>query len=323
MSIKTLEVLAKENQMQPIMHMNINTWKSIISFTELKKYPLLPCPYCLETALKIDDSSIQKRPIAEKVLEQSSRKFKTEKAAKKAVYDRKIESLSNGEGFWLKMFASLGLAYQDMIDPLNGEQYQFNCFFSCNRCGESTNATGILLKPLKLSEQSKVKPSIIKVEHFSPTIPMIPLSNHIPGNIKAELIDAFKHFHFDTLSSASKLRRAIEQFCINMEAKGRDLNQRICNLKQRYPEEAEYLEALKLIGNEGTHSHDVTEIDLLHAFEIVQFVLEVYDRKARYQATQANYELLANKFGKDKSGKDKMQLRLEKSNNNKEVESVE
>jgi hypothetical protein len=322
MTNKTPEVLIKESNMQPIMHMNINAWKSIISFVELEKYPLLPCPYCLETALEIDESSIQKRPIAEKILEQSSRKFKTAKATKKAVFDKQIETLRNGEGFWLKMFASLGLAYQDMIDPLNGKQYQFNCFFSCNKCCESTNATGVLLEPLKLSEQSIVKPSIIKIEHFSPTIPMIPLSINIPDNIKVELIDAFKHFHFDTLSSASKLRRAIEQFCINMEAKGHDLNQRICNLKQRYPEEAEYLEALKLIGNEGTHSHNVTEIDLLHAFEIVQFVLEVYDRKARYHATQVNYELLANKFGKDKSGKDNMQLRLEKPLNDKEIASV-
>lgn len=322
MSIRTQGIVTVETHIQPIMHMNINTWKSIISFTELKKYPLITCPYCLETALKIDESSINKRPIPEKILERSSRKFKTEKAAKKAIYEQKLESLSNGDGFWLKMFASLGLTYQDMIDPLNGKQYQFNCFFTCEKCNENTNATGIFLQPLKLSEQSKVKPSIIKIEHFSPTIPMIPLSIHIPDNIKVELADAFKHFHFDTLSSASKLRRAIEQFCINMEAKGRDLNQRICNLKQRYPEEAEYLEALKLIGNEGTHSHDVTEIDLLHAFEIVQFVLEVYDRKARYLATQTNYELLASKFGKDKSGKDNMQLRLEKPINKKEVASA-
>ena len=46
---------------------------------------------------------------------------------------------------------------------------------------------------------------------------------------------------------------------------------------------------------------------MLHAFEIVQFVLEIYDRKARYKETQSNYEQLVSKFDEVK-----IQLRIPK-----------
>lgn len=295
----------------------ISLWKGIISFTELNKYPLLPCPHCLQIALSIDESSIQKREISQKTLEISSRKFKGVKAEKKLQHEKEIEKINQGDGFWLKLFAVAGSSFMEMIDPLNGKTFLFNAFFSCKGCNESVTATGAYLEPIKLSDQSATKSPVIKVEHFSPTIPMITISNNIPSNIKSELYDAFKHFHFDPLSSASKLRRAIEQFCEDFQVKGKNLHQKICYLKDKHPEEAEYLEALKLIGNEGTHDHDVSEVDLLHAFQIMQFVLDIYDRKARYKATQENYEQLALKFGKNK-----MQLKLSQLSDIKEVVSV-
>lgn len=302
--------------------MNINQWKNIINFIELTKYPLLTCPHCLKVELSIDETSIQKRSILKHTLAENSRKFKSEKAANRAEHKEQIAQITQGDGFWVKLIAVAGSSIMNLMEPINGKQFLFNSFFTCNNCKQHVTATGILIEPIKFTEQSMMNSPIIKVEHFSPTIPMFPLSIHIPENIRVELLDAFKHFHFDTLSAASKLRRAIEQFCINMKAKGKDLHQRICNLKQRYPEEAQYLEVLKLVGNEGAHNHDVTEIDLLHAFEIVQFVLDVYNRKARYKATLDNYELLTSKFGKDKSGKDNTQLRLPKSIDDKEIKSV-
>jgi hypothetical protein len=316
LSIKTQEKVAP----QIISHQSegyISLWKGIISFTELHKYPLLPCPHCLQVTLSLDEDSIQKRDISKKKLEMNSRNFKGVNTEKKLQYEKKVEQISQGDGFWLKLFAIAGTSYIDMIDPINGKTFLFNSFFSCQSCNESVTATGIYLQPIKLSEQSATKSPVIKVEHFSPTIPMIPISNNIPSNIQSELYDAFKHFHFDPLSSASKLRRAIEQFCENFQVKGKNLHQKICSLKDKHPEEAEYLEALKLIGNEGTHDHDVSEIDLLHAFQIMQFVLDIYDRKARYKATQENYKQLALKFGKNK-----MQLKLTQLPNIKEVESI-
>jgi hypothetical protein len=280
--------------------MDISLWKNITNFVNIDKYPQLPCPHCFKTSLALDQNSIQLRSIDQKTLEFGSRKFKEAKQASDTKKSQLIKDSGKSGSFWLELFKMGGYLLEEWNNPVNGKPYLLSGFFTCNSCKQSVAATGICLKPNQLNSDQKPKPASIKIEHFSPTVPITPISINVPEHIKSELLDAFKHFHFDPLSSASKLRRVIEQFCDNMEAKGKNLHQKICSLKATLPEETEYLEALKLLGNEGTHAYQVSELDLLHAFEITQFVLEVYDRKARYLKTKTNYQELVNKFGENK-----------------------
>ena len=74
----------------------------------------------------------------------------------------------------------------------------------------------------------------------------------------------------------------------------------IKSLERTHPEEAKYLDALRLIGNEGTHGSDVAELDLLYAFQVFEFVLELYDRNARYNELNHVYDKLASKYEKKK-----------------------
>jgi hypothetical protein len=53
--------------------MNINDWEKITHFTELSKYPVLPCPHCAEIQLKIDLNNLAKRPMSEEALEKLNR----------------------------------------------------------------------------------------------------------------------------------------------------------------------------------------------------------------------------------------------------------
>ena len=46
--------------------------------------------------------------------------------------------------------------------------------------------------------------SSIKVEYFSPPIPLFNISNNIPENIREEILQAFNHFHSDITSSGTK-----------------------------------------------------------------------------------------------------------------------
>lgn len=299
--------------------MDISLWKKITNFVTVDKYPNLPCPHCSQSTLALDKESIQLRPISGKQLESGSRKYKEAKQAsenkKNQLYKADDDKPSN---IWLDLFKIAGVLVEEWNNPLNGETFLLSGFFTCSSCNQSVAATGIYLKPNQLSPEQTPKPASIKIEHFSPTVPITPISENIPEHIKEELLDAFKHFHFDPLSSASKLRRVIEQFCDNMQAKGKNLHQKICSLKANFPEETEYLEALKLLGNEGTHAYKVSELDLLHAFEITQFVLEVYDRKARYLKTKANYNELVNKFGEDQ-----FHLRLPDLNSSESGKTIE
>ncbi len=280
--------------------MDISLWKNITNFVKVNQYPKLPCPHCMRTNLSLDKESIQLRPISGEKLETGSRKFKQVKQASSARQNQFVKSSGKSNNIWAELFKIGGYLIEEWNNPVNGSPFLLSGFFTCSSCEQSVAATGIYLKPNQLNPDQAPKPASIKIEHFSPTIPITPISDNTPAHIKEELLDAFKHFHFDPLSSASKLRRVIEQFCDDMQAKGKNLHQKICSLKTNFPEETEYLEALKLLGNEGTHAYEVSELDLLHAFEITQFVLEVYDRKARYVRTKANYKELVKKFGEDK-----------------------
>jgi len=280
--------------------MDIELWKRISGFADLDSYPKLPCPHCNKLALKLDKESIQTRPTSEKSLLLSSRKFRSEKETRRVKLEASQEVISKSDGFWLPLIGAIATVYSDHIDPINGDTYLFNSFFSCSECKKSTTASGVLLESSNSFDTKAKKTKQIKIDHFSPTVPIFPLSINTPKEISEELFAAFKHFHFDPPSSASKLRRAIEKFCKDMKVEGSNLNRMIQNLAKTRPEEASYLEPLKLVGNEGTHKSDVTELDLLYAFQMFQFVLELYDRNARFDELKDVYDKLALRFGKDK-----------------------
>ena len=279
--------------------MDLPLWKRISNFVAKDSYPKLPCPHCNNVELTLDLESIQTRSASEKVLLEGSRKYRDEKLKKKRVSDERQAAIQEADGFWLPLLGTIITAHQEETAAINGIPYLFSAFFNCDSCDQHIVSTGVLLKPKK-GFDDKSKPEHIKIEQFSPTVPIFPLSTNTPKVIGEELFDSFKHFHFDPPSAASKLRRAIEQFCDDMKVEGGNLNRKVQNLAKTHPEEAAYLEPLKLIGNEGTHGCDVTELDLLYAFQMFQFVLELYDRKARFESLQQTYDKLANKVGKER-----------------------
>lgn len=273
----------------------ISKWQRIASFTALKNYPILNCPYCGEEQLQFDLSTIGAMPITKPMADSFNRTYRQAKQdlEKPSI---SLDSLKGAPG--LIAIVGAGLIFLETMakqnHALHGIPHLMAGFLKCLGCSGSVSASGMQIIPE--GNQVNSESNLIKVEHFYPTIPIIPVSMNVPEPIRNELLDAFKHFHFDPPSSASKLRRAIEQYCIDKKAVGKNLHIQISYLKANNPEIADYLEPLKLLGNEGTHSSDVLEIDLLHAFEVFQFVLENYDRDARYVETKANYEQLMQKF---------------------------
>lgn len=284
-------------------------WKSIAEFVKVSKYPHLPCPYCGVEHLGLDAKSLQVRPLPDSYKEVASRHFKDLEAEK------------------LKSLSEKGAAVKDVFEtqPLLGfliglgavatelqadieNMAQSIAFFQCGGCQASVSAVGLAkVYRARTGEQPKQETEV-KFEYFTPSIPMIPLSKHLPREIKVELLDAFKHYHFDPPSAASKLRRAIEKFCQSQGAKGTNLHRQIDSLKATLPLEAQYLEALKLVGNEGTHSNGVDEGDLLLAFKVIQYVLEFFDRKKRFEETMPDYEKIQEKFNSQLLGSDPVKV---------------
>ena len=169
---------------------------------------------------------------------------------------------------------------------------------NCDNCGDNIAINGLCQVPIRvMSEQSEL-PTLYKVEHFSSPIPLFEIEKDVPASVQIELLGAFSYFHIDTNSSASKLRRAIEQFCIQLGAEGKNLYRQLDSLKTQYPIEISLLDTLRLVGNEGTHSHglDVTEDDLLTAFKIFKEVITIFRKQRILSELQSDQITLNEKF---------------------------
>jgi hypothetical protein len=278
------------------MAMDIKLWSKLIGYSSIKSYPSLPCPHCHSNELKLDQESIQTKPLPDDVLAKN-RKYKEEKLKFNQSQEKVSQSIGQQDNVWLQLLGTGLQIYQEYNNPLNGSPHLLNCFFTCQSCDENVSASGIKLLPEK-GENSE-RDAQVKLDHFSPPLIMFPISKNVPDSICEELFDAFKYFHFDPLSSAAKLRRAMERFCDDLQIEGKNLHRRIQDLAKTRPEEATYLETLKLVGNEGTHGSEIDELDLLHSFQIFQFVLELYDRQAHFNSLQHVYKKLTEKMEKN------------------------
>ena len=271
----------------------LDKWKSINKLLVIDKYPELPCPYC-GNDLQLEQETISYRALPKGYQQVSSRDYQgylKESQQRQENAANSIKRAFDDNAFW-GVFATIYHASEELKNA-NQVIEQCTAFLCCKACNGSVAAVGLAKSTMTETRRSQTS---VKFEYFTPTIPMMGLSRHTPPSIQKELVDAFKHYHFDPLSAASKLRRAIEQFCDDQDAKGGNLHQKISSLTKSSPEEAQYLMALKLVGNEGTHAFDVDEDDLLKAFSIFSVVLELYDRRARFQETLPNYNEIISKF---------------------------
>lgn len=285
--------------------MNTQLWKSIINFVELDKYPKLPCPYCNQIELAIDKQSVQTRPISDNY-ENSA----TSRHYQAVMKERKIEDEKNtkqlGQAFEENVVLGTLMGIGTILTKIMSPDYDFNkfiAFMSCASCGDSVSINGLAQIHQPIDPKKPQRPTLYKVEHFSTPIPLFPLDKAVPAKVQLELLSAFHHFHIDTNSSASKLRRAIEKFCKELGAKTDNLNNNIQALTKLYPLESELLHTLRLVGNEGTHSDGVNEDDLLTAFRIFEEVLTVFRRKEILAELKESQKVLNDKFKKEKEVK--------------------
>jgi len=281
--------------------MNTNKWKSIIGFVPLDKYPNLPCPYCQQETLNIDESSIVSRAVSENYKKIASRHFNFEQNKQKE------ESLEQGlfiKGMFesnslLGVFGAIGYSIYQAAKP-SYHFCKFTAFMTCTSCNDNVAVTGLSQEHTKKTTSEKQLPPLYKIEQFSIPVPMFEISPTVPASIQFELLGAFSYFHIDTNSSANKLRRAIESFCAELGMDANSLARQIKQLEKTYPTEASFLNTLRLVGNEGTHSDNVNEDDLLLAFDIVEEVLAIFPRLAKLKRLKAPQAQLENKFDKKK-----------------------
>lgn len=293
--------------------MNTVKWKSILGFVALEKYPNLPCPYCHKEALNIDESSIVSRAVSDNYKKIASRHFNLEQnkqEEKSTKQEQRVEKMLESNSL-LGFFGAAAVVYLDAVKP-SYHFCKFTAFMTCDSCNDNVAVIGLSQEHVKKTTNEKQLPPLYKIEQFSIPVPMFEISSTVPFSIQLELLGAFSYFHIDTNSSASKLRRAIEKFCSELGMKPNTLARQIKEMETKYPIEASFLNTLRLVGNEGTHSDNVNEDDLLLAFYIVEEVLAIFPRLAKLEHLKAPQAQLEDKFDKKKARTETKTLEHEK-----------
>lgn len=257
-------------------------FEEIIGFKSLTSYPSLPCPYCGEKDLHIDIDTIQYKIV------------NYEDASKIIVQEREKSVSSIAETYKEDKFLGILYGIVEIAEKVSERPAKFVSFFECNNCEKTVSTTGTM----KIHKNEDIETANIKVEYFSPPIPIIQLSANLPVEISEELIQAFNHFHSDLTSSGAKLRRAIEKMCLDLGYQQKNLHFAITDMSKDYPNEAQFLNSLKLVGNEATHADQIDENDLLDAFDVMDYVHRLYDRKKDLEVANMKALKLHDKFSK-------------------------
>ena len=131
------------------------------------------------------------------------------------------------------------------------------------------------------------------------------LGSRVPQAVADRMREASALFWQDATAAANRAREAIGAILTDLGIETHSENKRRLNLHQRieklrartdrtWGEQADLIEAIKWIGNEGTHE-TVSREEVLDAFELLETVIEdIYHRSrhellARAQATNAKY----------------------------------
>ncbi len=160
----------------------------------------------------------------------------------------------------------------------------------CEKCGETVTITGYgSIESIQYYDQTTNDLQGEIFEEFEPIFFHPPLNifkipENCPKKVKNEIIDSFKLFWFDLPSCANTLRTSLEHLLNEekvkkaaMRKKGGlrrlKLHERILEYKNKNNEVAEFLEAIKWIGNTGSHIGALERTDLLDAYELLEFSL--------------------------------------------------
>ena len=260
---------------------NKELWARVSKMQPLESYPALPCPYCISGNIEIDHQSFSARMLSSKARKAYADKFK----------DKEIATLAKQEeNNLLKMIAIC----MQVANETYFQASHFISFFKCNICEGNVSGTGFAQIP---NQQSYGKANI-KIEKFNPPICLFPLHDTTPSSINEELLSSFNHFFSDTCSAGSRLRRAIEKLCYELGYAQGNLHRKIQCMEQQFPQEARWLESLKLVGNEAAHADRVTESDLLDSYKIFEVVLDLFRRRELEEDIDCTAIKLENKYKK-------------------------
>ncbi len=194
----------------------------------------------------------------------------------------------------------------------------FSCILICNnkKCQESVALTGTYeVEEVWPVDEISGEPQRSFDEVYTPltSVPalhLFTLSEYIPKAVALAIAESFKTFWLDPSSCSNKIRTAIEVILTEKKIprfelkknKGRNrliLHKRIQMFGAKYvkyKDEALKLEAIKWIGNEGSHSDNkITKEDLIDAYDILNHLVHKLYETETQRVERISKKIVAQK----------------------------
>ena len=178
------------------------------------------------------------------------------------------------------------------------ETGRFACVMICNQsaCKEAVSVSGTYsMGQDEDSDGQMYTWERYEPRFFDPPIPMIDVPKRCPKNIDEQIKTASLVYWCDPDSCINHIRTAVELFLTDLDiprtrivrnASGKSrrhrltLHDRIEILRGRRAELADPLQALRWLGNAGSHPEGIARSDALDGFEILERILERhYERR--------------------------------------------
>lgn len=175
----------------------------------------------------------------------------------------------------------------------NQNDYVFSLHLKCSNCGEIVVVSGYWCEYQFISDEETENQKHIVPISFYPAPKIISIPKSCPKSVSNILNDSFVLYWIDLSSCANKIRVSIELLLDDLKIrktlltkKGKrielKLHNRILLYKLKNSEAADFLLAIKWIGNDGSHYSKITKNDVLDAYELLEFSLEqIYNDKKK------------------------------------------
>lgn len=174
------------------------------------------------------------------------------------------------------------------VDPLTPELIHevFTSFMVCEvgYCGETVVVSGFIsyaddVPPSEENPTPDWTPYYFP-ENFYPAPAVIPISGKLSPECTHALRSAFGLLWSDRPACANRLRSFVEHLMDQLGVpRSGPLSARLNRFAQTDPRHANTMEALRLVGNKGSHGGNATFADLISCFELVEAAIrDLIDR---------------------------------------------
>jgi Domain of unknown function (DUF4145) len=166
----------------------------------------------------------------------------------------------------------------------------FSCALRCSNdeCGDHVAVSGIS----QAGEEGEYGDQVtcLKPLMFTPALHLLLIPNTCPENVAKEFQEAFKLYWCDRAGGMNHIRKAVELILDHLKIARRirtkkktfhrlDLHGRIERFRPKNPALAERLEAVKWLGNLGSHSSEVSHDAFFNACDLLEDFIHTHFEK--------------------------------------------